>query len=288
MERGVGGQSHKTPHFHLRHRYPPPGMTHPRAWYRLNRLHTGVGRFRSCLYKWGMASFAACECGAEEQIVNHVVLQCPVHQPPHEPHGLTVLDNETTEWLLSPRDLVRPSSGLKNWLKRRRICRQHLFFSKPKIRGLNLPQITPKCAVISSCSMKRNNRTWHSVSKKIKKLCSNYKLLYKLLYTSLNCRAGQSLVGLRSRIAPTMLFFHNNTPFPGFFLLARTVQSYSGNHNYHKHSLYSLGAHFWICRMSVQNWPVLSQVSCLFDGSLESKGSSENRNAIWKTCNSRL
>jgi len=41
----------------------------------------GVGRFRSCLYKWGMASSAACECGAE-QTVDHVVLHCPMHRPP--------------------------------------------------------------------------------------------------------------------------------------------------------------------------------------------------------------
>jgi len=46
-----------------------------------------------------MASSAACECGAEEQTVEHVVLQCPIHQPPHGLHGVTVLDDETTEWL---------------------------------------------------------------------------------------------------------------------------------------------------------------------------------------------
>jgi len=46
---------------------------------------------------WGMASSAACQCGAEEQTVDHVVLQCPIHRPPHGLHGLTVLDNETTE-----------------------------------------------------------------------------------------------------------------------------------------------------------------------------------------------
>ena len=41
------------------------GATLPRrAWVRLNRLRTGVGRFRSCLYKWSMASSAACESGA--------------------------------------------------------------------------------------------------------------------------------------------------------------------------------------------------------------------------------
>jgi len=77
-------------------------MTLPRrTLVRLNRLRTGVARFRSCLYKWGMASSAACECGTEEQTVDHVILQCPIHRPPHGLHGLTVLDDETTEWLLN-------------------------------------------------------------------------------------------------------------------------------------------------------------------------------------------
>jgi len=53
-----------------------------RAWVRLNRLRTAVVRLRSCLLKWGMASSAACECGAEEQTIDHVVLQCLIHQPP--------------------------------------------------------------------------------------------------------------------------------------------------------------------------------------------------------------
>jgi len=76
-------------------------MTFPRrAWVRLNRLRTGVGRFRSCMYKWDMASSAACECGGE-QTVDHVVLHCPIHRIPHGLHDLTVLDKETTEWLLN-------------------------------------------------------------------------------------------------------------------------------------------------------------------------------------------
>ena len=80
----------------------PLGMTLPRkACIRLNRLRTGDGRFRSCLYKWGMASSAACECGAEEQTVDHVLLQCPIHGPPHGLHCLTVLDDETIEWLFN-------------------------------------------------------------------------------------------------------------------------------------------------------------------------------------------
>jgi len=47
------------------------------------------------LHKWGMAPSAACECGAEEQTVDSVVLQCPIHQPPCGLHGLTVLDDES-------------------------------------------------------------------------------------------------------------------------------------------------------------------------------------------------
>jgi len=48
-----------------------------------------------------MASSAACECGAEEQTVDPVVLHCPIHRPPHGLHGLAVLDDETIEWLLN-------------------------------------------------------------------------------------------------------------------------------------------------------------------------------------------
>jgi len=77
-------------------------MTFPRrAWVRLNHLRTGVKRFRFCLYKWGIASSAAFECGAE-QTVDHVILHCPINRPtPHGLHGLTLLDDETTEWLLN-------------------------------------------------------------------------------------------------------------------------------------------------------------------------------------------
>jgi len=33
--------------------------------------------------------------------VDHIVLQWPIHRPPHGMHGLTVVDDETTEWLLN-------------------------------------------------------------------------------------------------------------------------------------------------------------------------------------------
>ena len=80
----------------------PPGMALPRtAWVLLNRLRTGVGRFRSCLHKCDMASSAACECGAEEQNADHVVFQCPIHRPLRGLHGLTVLDDVSINCLIN-------------------------------------------------------------------------------------------------------------------------------------------------------------------------------------------
>jgi len=74
----------ETPYFHPRVGVHLPGMALPRiTWIRL-RLRTDVGRFRSCLYKWSMTPSAACECGAEEQTVDHVVLQCPIQRTPME------------------------------------------------------------------------------------------------------------------------------------------------------------------------------------------------------------
>jgi len=105
------------------------GLTLPRkAWgMRLNCLRTGVGRFRSCLYKWGMASSAACECGAEEQTLHHVILQCPIHRPSHRLHGLAVLDDETIEWLLHTFREIWCGQAVdwKNSLKRRWIIKQY-------------------------------------------------------------------------------------------------------------------------------------------------------------------
>jgi len=50
----------------------PPGMTLPRTvWVRLNYLRTGVGRFRSCLHKLGMASSADI-CSTQGQLVHQV------------------------------------------------------------------------------------------------------------------------------------------------------------------------------------------------------------------------
>ena len=80
----------------------PLGMGLPRAaWVKLNRLRSGVGRFCSSMYKWGLAPLANCECGASEQTADHIISQCPIHRAPRGMFGLMVLDDETRCWLKS-------------------------------------------------------------------------------------------------------------------------------------------------------------------------------------------
>ena len=41
-------------------------------------LRTGFGLFRSTVQRWGMATTAACKCGAEEQTADHIITSCPI------------------------------------------------------------------------------------------------------------------------------------------------------------------------------------------------------------------
>jgi len=52
--------------------------------------------------------------GAADQTVDHVVLQCPIHRSPHGLHGLTVLDDETIDWLLNT---ALRCSAAKQWIE---------------------------------------------------------------------------------------------------------------------------------------------------------------------------
>lgn len=67
-------------------------------WTSLNRLCTGVGRFKSSLKKWGLTDSAVCECGEPEQTAEHIITGCPLFSPPSV-SGLFDLDPETRVWL---------------------------------------------------------------------------------------------------------------------------------------------------------------------------------------------
>ena len=101
----------------------PPGMTLPRrAWVRFNRLRTGVGRFRSLLVQMGYGLL--CGLWVWRRRTNSRPCCPPLSTPSTSawtawPDGSGRWENWMAAQHLS-RDLVRPSSGFNNSLKRRR------------------------------------------------------------------------------------------------------------------------------------------------------------------------
>lgn len=51
-----------------------------RQWITLNRLRTGHGKCGHCLFKWGLVDSTACDCGAVDQTMAHLVLSCPLRR----------------------------------------------------------------------------------------------------------------------------------------------------------------------------------------------------------------
>ena len=69
-----------------------------RQWTTLNRLRTGVGRFKTSMKKWGLADSAACERGDPEQTADHIITTCPLYRPPSEAR-LFDLGPEMLAWI---------------------------------------------------------------------------------------------------------------------------------------------------------------------------------------------
>ena len=64
-----------------------------RAWTRLNRLRTGVGRFGANMLRWGPSTSDCCDCGAEKTADHITSGLCPIHRPPE---GSTDLSSWTS------------------------------------------------------------------------------------------------------------------------------------------------------------------------------------------------
>jgi len=104
--------------------YPTPAPTFLEGRFQEQRgfalTASASGSDVSAVAQLGYSPSAACECGAEEQTVGHVVLDCPIQRPLHGLHGLTVVDDErkmASQHL--PQVPVRQSSLEELWFKRR-------------------------------------------------------------------------------------------------------------------------------------------------------------------------
>ncbi|CAJ1069781.1 NAD kinase-like isoform X2 [Xyrichtys novacula] len=53
-------------------------------WSTLNRLRTGVGRFKTSMKKSGLVDSAAYECGDPEWTADHTISTYPLYRPPSE------------------------------------------------------------------------------------------------------------------------------------------------------------------------------------------------------------
>ena len=89
-----------------------PGISFPKpAWMKFNRLRTNIGLFRLETHKWGMASTAACKCGAKEQTAEHVITSCPICHHPNGAHAFSDIDQSLVDWWKHVQPLSRPSSS---------------------------------------------------------------------------------------------------------------------------------------------------------------------------------
>ena len=86
----------------------PLGMgSSRRPWFKFNRLLTGVGRFYSSIYKWGLAPLSNFDCGRTVQTTDHVISKCSIHRTPRGVAGLTILTDNARCWLNTTAASIR-------------------------------------------------------------------------------------------------------------------------------------------------------------------------------------
>jgi len=85
----------------------PSGSVLPLSlWVALNRLRTGVYRFGTGRYRWGMLDTPKCICGAEKQSASHIIFDCNILRPPNCLEDLWSLNINNTKWLEDLADFV--------------------------------------------------------------------------------------------------------------------------------------------------------------------------------------
>ena len=65
----------------------------------LNRLRTGHGRCKSCMFKWGLAEDESCECGHDKQTTEHILKHCPILAYQGNISDICNLNSDAKLWL---------------------------------------------------------------------------------------------------------------------------------------------------------------------------------------------
>ena len=84
---------------------PEGSMLGRREWATLNRARSGVGKTCKNMFKWGLNTSAACECGAEEQSMTHILRDCPL-SPTITEYDLLTVSDAALEWIDVWRDKI--------------------------------------------------------------------------------------------------------------------------------------------------------------------------------------
>jgi len=126
LEHGVDGQPHKTPHFHPRHQHPPPIFWNDPPKKSLGLAKPPPHRCRTFpLLLVQMGYGPLCGLWVWRRRTNRRPCCPPMSNPSTSPWTAWPddggrWDNRMTAQYL-PRDLVRPSSGFNNSLKRKKL-----------------------------------------------------------------------------------------------------------------------------------------------------------------------
>lgn len=72
-----------------------------KLWTTLNRLRTCHGRTKSMMKKWNYVEDASCDCGHENQTVDHILNECSIFRPQFPLHQIAELTDEAKEYLKS-------------------------------------------------------------------------------------------------------------------------------------------------------------------------------------------
>ena len=78
-----------------------PGFNLPRKiWCTLNRLRTGHGRCNSFLFKWNSIESPSCECGEEEETIEHLVTSCSIYKFEYGFEAIHSVSDSFLRWIV--------------------------------------------------------------------------------------------------------------------------------------------------------------------------------------------